>query len=383
MKIITVTLAPNQAVLTCYLQDQSPKMPNAAIRPAMLVVPGGGYQYMSGTSMATPQIAGAMAVLMQYLRQNYPQYQEAELRQVAANLLMSTADPILDSNGLEVSPRGQGAGLANLVKATSSLAYLSNAQAYENRAKAELGDDDAKNGVYAFPFTINNMSGEKDLTYTFNASILTETVVTYTNGTFIGHAPYALGASLTVAGATESNIMKYDFNDDGEITTADARVLLLHVTDDAPIAEDNVHYAYLDVNGDGTVNKDDVDVITAYCAELEVGTDLTENAVISGTEALESVTVPAGESVTLTAAITLTAEDKATVESEIANFKKVREGNNAEEIKNAMDAFTQKVYAIFGKLYQQQGGEQCANPEQPQAGTQNADGTYEADGDVH
>ena len=55
----------------------------------------------------------------------------------------------------------------------------------------------------------------------------------------------------------------------------------------------------------------------------------------------------------------LSAEDKATVESEIANFKKVREGNNAEEIKNAMDAFTQKVYAIFGKLYQQQGGEQA------------------------
>ena len=79
----------------------------------------------------------------------------------------------------------------------------------------------------------------------------------------------------------------------------------------------------------------------------------------------------------------LSAEDKATVESEIANFKKVREGNNAEEIKNGMDAFTQNVYAIFGKLYQQQGGEQGANPEQPQAGTQNADGTYEADGDVH
>lgn len=47
MKIITVTLAPNQAVLTCYLQDQSPKMPKAATAPAMLVVPGGGYQYCS------------------------------------------------------------------------------------------------------------------------------------------------------------------------------------------------------------------------------------------------------------------------------------------------------------------------------------------------
>lgn len=97
------------------------------------------------------------------------------------------------------------------------------------------------------------------------------------------------------------------------------RVLLLHVTDDAPIAEDNVHYAYLDVNGDGTVNKDDVDVITAYCAELEVSTDLTENAVISGTEALESVTVPAGESVTLTATITLTAEDKAYLDASFEN----------------------------------------------------------------
>lgn len=71
-------------------------------------IAGSNYGLMSGTSMATPQIAGAMAVLMQYLRQNYPQYQEAELRQVAANLLMSTADPILDSNGLEALPERPG-----------------------------------------------------------------------------------------------------------------------------------------------------------------------------------------------------------------------------------------------------------------------------------
>ncbi len=77
----------------------------------------------------------------------------------------------------------------------------------------------------------------------------------------------------------------------------------------------------------------------------------------------------------------LSAEDKSTVESEIAAFKKVREGNNAEEIKNAMESFTQKVYAIFGKLYQQQGGD--AQQGQPQPGGQNEDGTYEADGDVH
>ena len=76
----------------------------------------------------------------------------------------------------------------------------------------------------------------------------------------------------------------------------------------------------------------------------------------------------------------LSEEDKNTVQTEIDAFKKVREGNNAEEIKAAMDGFTQKVYAIFGKLYQQQAPEGAA----PDMGAQpNADGTYEADGDVH
>ena len=82
----------------------------------------------------------------------------------------------------------------------------------------------------------------------------------------------------------------------------------------------------------------------------------------------------------------LSAEDKTTVENEIASFKKIREGNNASEIKNAMDGLTQKVYAIFGKLYQQQGGQ--PGPDMggaqagPQPGTQNDDGSFNADGSV-
>ena len=70
MKIITVTLAPNQAVLNFYLQDKSPEMPNAAIRPAMLVVPGGGYQYCSdreGEPVALAYMAqGFNAVVLRY-----------------------------------------------------------------------------------------------------------------------------------------------------------------------------------------------------------------------------------------------------------------------------------------------------------------------------
>ena len=76
----------------------------------------------------------------------------------------------------------------------------------------------------------------------------------------------------------------------------------------------------------------------------------------------------------------LSEEDKATIQSEIDAFKKVREGNNADEIKSAMEAFTQKVYAIFGKLYQQ---EQGAPNGQPDMGGVNPDGSVNGDGSVH
>ncbi|MBQ6399944.1 MAG: molecular chaperone DnaK, partial [Clostridia bacterium] len=79
----------------------------------------------------------------------------------------------------------------------------------------------------------------------------------------------------------------------------------------------------------------------------------------------------------------LSDEDKNTVQTEIDAFKKIREGNNTEEIKSAIDNFTQKVYAIFGKIYQQQAGDQSApGAEGPQPGTTNDDGSVNADGSV-
>ena len=79
----------------------------------------------------------------------------------------------------------------------------------------------------------------------------------------------------------------------------------------------------------------------------------------------------------------LSEEDKNTVQAEIDAFKKIREGNNAEEIKNAMEGFTQKVYAVFAKLYQQAGGqEDPTGGAGPQAGTTNDDGSVNADGSV-
>ena len=76
----------------------------------------------------------------------------------------------------------------------------------------------------------------------------------------------------------------------------------------------------------------------------------------------------------------LTDADKAKVNDELERFKKTREGNNAEEIKKAMESFTQETYAIFGKVYQQQQGNGGDQNQQggPQAGSTSDDGTVES-----
>ena len=56
--------------------------------------------------------------------------------------------------------------------------------------------------------------------------------------------------------------------------------------------------------------------------------------------------------------------DKAKLESELANFKKVRESNDASQIKSAMEEFSKATYDVFGKVYQQanpQGGADAQN----------------------
>ena len=155
-------------------------------------ISGSYYGYMSGTSMATPQIAGAMAVLIQYLDENFPEITGAEQRRLAANLLMSTANPLRATDDLEYSPRAQGAGLADLLKATTAAAYLSNPAASEGRPKVEFGDDPERTGVFTFSFTITNISDEA-VRYTFDSSVLTETIYA---GYFIGNSPYGLEAKV-------------------------------------------------------------------------------------------------------------------------------------------------------------------------------------------
>ena len=74
----------------------------------------------------------------------------------------------------------------------------------------------------------------------------------------------------------------------------------------------------------------------------------------------------------------LSAEDKAAVESELAEFKKVREGGKAAEIKTAMEQFQQKTYEIFGKVYAA-----AQQAQQTQGGAQGGQSAENDDGTVH
>ena len=262
---------------------------------------GGEYGYMSGTSMASPQVAGAMAVVTQYLREQENYGKNAEAWKVAANLLMSTADPLLYSTDVEYSPRQQGAGLVDLVGATTAGAYLSNIDSENARPKAEVGE--SADGTYTFQFSITNFSDEEK-SYRFDSSLITET---YDNG-LIGNRPYALGAQVVVAGGSLTGL-KYDFNGDGSLTTADARLLLQSLTDDTAIPADDPRHQFRDVDGDSQVDRDDVTVMIRYFADRTDSPDLNQSFTTDGAGG-DTVTIPAGQTQEFTASIALTPADK-------------------------------------------------------------------------
>ncbi len=167
---------------------------------------GGGYERLSGTSMACPNLAGLVVVLRQYVEENFPDIADDNQAVTALvyQLLMSTADIALNTNGSPYSVRKQGAGLANLEKAIETTAYISTKDADGNemdKTKIELGDDPEKTGEYELTFTINNF-GNRKLSYNVDAYVFTEGVSeTKTNAgeTTVTEEAYILeGASVEV-----------------------------------------------------------------------------------------------------------------------------------------------------------------------------------------
>ncbi len=150
-------------------------------------VPGQDYDRISGTSMAAPNISGVVALMRQYIKATFPELAEntkennVEVTAMINRLLMSTADIIINKNGLAYSPRKQGAGLANLINAASTGAYIltykDNNYASDpmDKSKIELGDDPQKTGVYTLVFTVDNF-GTSTVSYNISTYVMTEGV---------------------------------------------------------------------------------------------------------------------------------------------------------------------------------------------------------------
>ena len=168
-------------------------------------VPGGTYEFKSGTSMATPQMAGVSAVVLQRV-ENDPLFASMSAREkvdVVQNLIMGTATPVVDplqDTGAPYSPRKQGSGLTNVLAATTSSVYPTVVGAPErSRPKADLGDGTAG---WHFDVTLHNLSGA-EASYELSSQALSEIVE---GGFFTGHSAdwRGKGVDISYSGAAVS-----------------------------------------------------------------------------------------------------------------------------------------------------------------------------------
>ncbi len=130
------------------------------------------YGEMSGTSMATPHVAGSVALLMGALRADGFE-PEIGLQKFVRLSLTNTAKPLIDAGagtGLVVSPRRQGAGAINV------------SDAYKNRVTITSDEGKGVHSLHEFDgsasFTLNFTNySDKDKTYTVDpGAVYTENV---------------------------------------------------------------------------------------------------------------------------------------------------------------------------------------------------------------
>lgn len=280
------------------------------------VAGGTSYESMSGTSMASPQVAGMAALVAQYIRDNkLEELTGVDARTLAQSLLMSTAVPMRDSasSGQYYSVLQQGAGLANVGSAVSAETYIlmdesATGSAADGKVKVELGDDPTRKGVYTAKFTVNNLTGVAQ-TYDLSADLFTQDVFPYyvNNDGDVGDymdtwtVPLSTIASWTVDGVAVTpignSLDNMDFDGNGVVNSDDATAILDYVTGVRTELNDQ---ANADLDGDG-----DIDNYDAYLFLVRVST--------------APVTVPANGSVTVEVTLTLTDEQKAALDANYPN----------------------------------------------------------------
>ena len=188
--------------------------PGAGIYAA---VPGNGYESMDGTSMASPHVAGGMAVVQQALKARGVT-DAGERKHLTDTLLMSTAHILYDENGHAYSPRKQGAGLMSIADAVNTKGYLS--VEGQQRPKLELKDDPEKTGVYTMRFTVHN-TGDETLYYNIKPIVLTDGTTVYENSDnekFVTSSESAIELAHTFTTNCENNRVAVAAGKTAEVT---------------------------------------------------------------------------------------------------------------------------------------------------------------------
>ncbi|MBQ7871438.1 MAG: S8 family serine peptidase, partial [Oscillospiraceae bacterium] len=259
----------------------------------------GHYGMMSGTSMASPQIAGMGALVLEYLHETYPDLTDAQLHTVAEALIMSTAVPVEEFEGIPYSPRKQGAGSANVWSAVNSPVYLTVEQANgEHTPKVSFGDDDGKTGVYTFRFELNNLTDEARR-YGLAGQAMTDQFQEIDGMKFMTETSRALDAAFTFSAGESTLPLRYDYNADGYTDMADVTALLDAVNGLSELKDG------FDLSGDGLVDTADVQLLYE-----QIQASMDDQVVVE---------VPANGSLTVTVTLTLSAEDKAYMDENYPN----------------------------------------------------------------
>ena len=194
-------------------------------------VPGGWDEY-SGTSMAAPNMAGAMSLVLQYLTEKG--YTDKNERLTLANRLVMSATTIAyDQYNTPYSPRKQGAGLATIKNAIETLAFLK--VDGTDKTKLELGDDKTKTGVYELVFDLVNY-GDAAKTYDLSTLTMTETVAS--DGRTVAEHAYMLDALCSFAYTVNG------LQSEGRITVAAGESVKIGVT----VTLGSEARSYLDAN---------------------------------------------------------------------------------------------------------------------------------------